>query len=423
MRTSMTRRTFLQKSAIGATLAQTWKASSYAAIAGANERLQLGIIGCGGMAGSHMAGLLTMKESDNVEIAAVCDIYQKRLDAFAQRTGAKPFATYKDLLSQKNLDYVLIATPEHWHHQMTLDALDAGKHVYVEKPMTHSIQEAQEVVKKVRGAKLKLQVGVQGMSDESYEVANRCIREGALGKVVMAQIDYSRNYVGDFWAYDLDPDAKPGVNLDWDAWLGPAPKRPWDPLRYFQWRRYWDYSGGIATDLFIHRVTRILKAVGLTFPEHVVATGGKWNFNDSVAEIPDTFNMLLDYPGGPTVALISSMANDSQIDHVIRGHKATLEFNREGFVITPQESVREDLPDPKELRAHEVRLLAYRKTGAEDVKLHHRNLHQSIRGGEELKCDVMLGYYGVVAASMGVQSFRERAYLKWNQAKECAERT
>ncbi len=128
-----------------------------------------------------------------------------------------------------------------------------------------------------------------------------------VSKVVMAQIDYSRNYAGDFWANEIDPDAKPGVNLDWEAWLGPAPKRPWNPRRYFQWRRYWDYSGGIATDLFVHRVTRILKAVGLTFPDRVTATGGTWNFVESVAEIPDTFNMLCDYPGGPTVALISSM--------------------------------------------------------------------------------------------------------------------
>ena len=231
MSSVMTRRDFLSQTALTATLAHAWTARSYAAIDGANERVRLGIIGCGGMAGSHMAGLLTMKESDNVEIAAVCDIYQKRLDAFTQKTGAKPIVRYKELLSQKELDYVLIATPEHWHHQMTLDALDAGKHVYVEKPMTHSIKEAQEVVKKVAASKLKLQVGVQGMSDESYEVANRCIQEGALGKVVLAQIDYSRNYVGDFWAYDLDPDAKPGVNLDWDAWLGPAPKRAWDPHR------------------------------------------------------------------------------------------------------------------------------------------------------------------------------------------------
>jgi predicted dehydrogenase len=419
----VSRRSFLAHSVAGLSVASAWTARSYGAILGSNEKLRLGIIGCGGMAGSHVTGLLTMKDTDNVEITSVCDVYQKRLDGFVQRTGAKPFSHYKDLLSGKDLDYVLIATPEHWHHQMTLDALDAGKHVYVEKPMAHTVEEAQDVIKKVRDTKLKLQVGVQGMSDESYEVANRSIREGALGKVVMAQIDYSRNYLADFWAYDLDPDARPGVNLDWDAWLGPAPKRPWDPHRYFQWRRYWDYSGGIATDLFIHRITRILKAVGLTFPEYVVGTGGKWNYTDSMAEIPDTFNMLCDYPGGPTVVLISSMANDTPIDHVIRGHKATLEFSHEGFVITPQELSPDAAPDPKQqAEPREIRLLSYRKTGAEDVKLHHRNMHNAIRKGEELKCDAQLGYYGVVAACMGVQSFRERTYLKWNAVKERTEK-
>lgn len=415
------RRSFLQAMTLGAGAAATWTARSYAAIVGSNERLRLGVIGCGGMANSHMNALLQMKETDNVEIGAVCDVYQKRLESAAQKTGGKPFARYQELLSQKDLDYVLIATPEHWHHRMTIDALEAGKHVYVEKPMTHTIKESQEVIRKLHGSQLKLQVGVQGMSDESYEVANRYIREGALGKVVMAQIDYSRNHLDDFWAYDIDADAKPGVNLDWEAWLGPAPKRAWDPRRYFQWRRYWDYSGGIATDLFVHRVTRIIKAVGLTFPDRVVATGGTWNFTDTVAEIPETFNMLCDYPGGPTVALISSMANSTPIDHVIRGHKATLQFNREGFVITPQEVARQSEPGSEERRAQEVRLLVYRKTGAEDVALHHRNHHNAIRKGEQLRCDAMLGYYGVVVTSMGVESFRKQRYLKWNAKKEKSE--
>ena len=416
------RRAFIQNTVASATAtALVWNAKSYAAVPGANERLRLGVVGCGGMANHHMDTLLGIRETANVEIGAVCDVYQKRLDAAVKKTGGKPFSRYQELLSQKDLDYVLIATPEHWHHRMTLDTLDAGKHVYVEKPMTHSISQAQDVVRKVAESKLKLQVGVQGMSDESYEVANRYIQEGILGKVVMAQIDYSRNYASDFWADDPDPDAKPGVNLDWDAWLGPAPKRPWDPRRYFQWRRYWDYSGGIATDLFIHRVTRIIKAVGLTFPDCVVATGGTWKFTDSVAEIPETFNMLCDYPGGPTVALISSMANDTAIDHVIRGHNATLQFNREGFVITPQDVANAETIKPGEMKAKEVCLRVYKKTGAEDVKLHHQNLHAAIRQGENLKCDVQLGYYGVVVTQMGVESFRKKAYLKWNREKESVE--
>jgi predicted dehydrogenase len=413
------RRTFLQSVAIGAGAASTWTARSYAGIQGANDRIVLGVIGCGGMANAHMSALLAMRDSDNVEIGAVCDIYQKRLDAAAQKTQAKAIRSYHELLSLKSLDYVLIATPEHWHHRMAIDAIDAGKHVYVEKPMTHSIRQAQEVVRKMRGAKIKLQVGVQGMSDESYEVANQYVKKGTLGKVVMAQIDYSRNYVGDFWAYDIDAEAKPGVNLDWKAWLGPAPQRPWDPRRYFQWRRYWDYSGGIATDLFIHRVTRILKAVGLSFPSRVVATGGKWEFTDSVAEIPDTFNMLCDYPEGLTVVLISTMANDTPIDHVLRGHEATLQFTRDGFTITPQGIMRRSKDQTAAAAAQPV---VYRKTGAEDVTLHHRNLHAAIRKGDALRCDHMLGYYGVVVTMMGVESLRKQKYLRWNAQKERVEK-
>ncbi|MDE2755439.1 MAG: Gfo/Idh/MocA family oxidoreductase [Acidobacteriota bacterium] len=415
------RRGFLRQLGMGVALAPAWNARSALAVPGANERLLVGVIGCGSMGNSHMKALLGMQDSANIKVAAVCDVFRKRLDAAAALTGGTPYSDYRTLLAQKELDYVLIATPEHWHHRMTLDALDAGKHIYLEKPMTQTIRQAKEVVRRVRRSKLKLQVGVQGMSDESYEVAGRYIREGVLGKLVMAQIDYSRNYTDDFWAYDIDPDADPRTNLDWKAWQGPAPKRPWDPRRFFQWRRYWDYSGGVATDLFVHRVTRIIKAAGLTFPDRVVASGGTWQFTQSVAQIPDTFNMLCDYPGGPTVALISSMANDFKVAHVIRGHKATLRFTRTGFVITPQSESLEDRVKPGEFRAQETWSKVYRRTGGEDIRLHHQNLQNAIRVGESLKCDVMLGYYGTVVTAMGVQSFRRRKYLKWNRKKERVE--
>jgi len=366
------------------------------------------------MANAHMEALLKMKESDNLEIAAVCDIYTKRLDKAKELTKAQAFKNYQEILDNKDIDYVLIATPEHWHYQMTLDAIDAGKHIYVEKPMTHTIVQAKDITEKIAMSKLKLQVGVQGMSDDSYETAHKLIQEGALGKVVMAHIDYSRNYPDDFWAYEIDADAKPGVNLDWEAWLGPAPKRPWDPRRYFQWRRYWDYSGGIATDLFIHRVTRIIKSVGLSFPDYVVATGGTWNFVDSVAEIPDTFNMMLDYPEKTTVMLVSSLANDMPIRHVIRGHKATLEFTKEGFTITPQEQTNKATISGTGEDMKGGELFTHKKTGAEDITLHHRNLQNAIRKNEPLKCDQNLGFYGVAACMMGVQSLRHRKYLKWD---------
>ncbi len=394
----MTRRTFV----VGAAAA-----SAYSRVMGANERLKVGVIGCGGQSNANMKALLGMKESDNVEIISVCDVFDKRANAAVQLTGGKIAKHYQEVLDNKDVDYVLIATPEHWHYQMTMDAVSAGKHIYCEKPMTHYSEQAKAVVAKVGASKIKMQVGVQGMSDESYDAAHQYVKDGALGKVVVAQIDYSRNQLGDFWAYDIDADARPGENLDWKAWLGPAPKRPWDPDRCFRWRRYWDYSSGIASDLFIHRISRVIKSLDLGFPERGVGSGGTYEFTDSKAEIPDTFNVMLDYAGGPTVLLVSSLANDTKVDHVLRGHKATLTFTSTGFTITPQK-----------LYAAEAKEVVYEKKGSESLTLHHRNLMAAIRTGEPLKCDVNLGYKGVVACEMGVKSFRERKYLGWDKAKE-----
>ena len=357
-----------------------------------------------------MRTLVKMRDTDNIDVLNVCDIYSKRAEAAAQLTGGKVVKDYRKVLDNKDIDYVLIATPEHWHHHMTMDAISAGKHIYCEKPMTHAIEDARRVAEKVASTPgIKMQVGVQGMSDDSYETANRYIKEGALGTVVLAQIDYSRNYMGDFWVNPIDADARPGENLDWNAFLGPARKRPFDADRFFSWRRYWDYSGGIATDLFVHRVTRMIKSLGLTFPECVVATGGKFEFRDSPAEIPDTLNILLNYPQGLTVQLISSMANDTPVPHVIRGHKATLRFSETGFEITPQGPyAKEDKP------------VTHRKAGAEALDLHHRNLLNAIRKGDALRCDANLGYYGVVAAVMGNLSYRQRKYLRWDASKQRA---
>jgi predicted dehydrogenase len=403
----ISRRAFVSASA--ASIVAT--AASANRVLGANNRLRVGIIGCGGLAqGAHIPSLMRMKEADNVEIVAVCDVYQKRLDQVAATTGAAPVKDYRAMLDNKDVDYVTIVTPEHWHARMTLDAADAGKHIYCEKPMTWSIEQAKQVVKKIQQTSVKMQVGVQGMCDDSYETAQKYVKEGKLGRVVQAQIDYSRNYKRDFWVSDEpDKDVRPGENLDWNAFLGPAPKRPFDLDRFLHWRRYWDYSGGIATDLFVHRITRIIRALDLKFPTRVVAVGGKWEFRDSPAEIPDTFNMMLDYPDGLSVVVLSSMANDAPIPHVLRGHESTLEFTREGFVIRPQGRFNKEGDKPE---------IVHKKSGGEDITLHHRNLQNAIRGGEALKCDVMTGYYGVVAVRLAVESYRKSKYMKWDARRE-----
>ncbi|HEV8145844.1 MAG TPA: Gfo/Idh/MocA family oxidoreductase [Bryobacteraceae bacterium] len=408
---SLSRRQFATGSLGLTTAALT--ARAYDRVIGANDRMRIGVIGCGSQAGGHMRDLVKMRESDNLELTAVCDVFDKRAAAAAQLTGGKIVKDYRRLLDDKDIDYVLIATPEHWHMKMTLDAADAHKHIYCEKPMTRTVEESKRVVAKIKATSgIKMQVGVQGMSDDSYEAASRYVKEGVLGKVVLAQIDYSRNHEGDFMNFPIDPDARPGQNLDWNAWLGSAPKRAFDPERFFRWRNYWDYASGIASDLFVHRVTRIIKSLDLTFPAFGTGSGGKFEFTQSKNEIPDTLNMLLDYPGGLTVQLISSMANERRVDHLLRGHRATLQFTNTGFSIRPE---RQYANDPKWKETPEI---VHQKSGAESLGLHHRNLLNAIRKNEALKCDVMLGYYGVVAVQMGNLSYRRRKYMKWDAARQ-----
>jgi hypothetical protein len=149
----------------------------------------------------------------------------------------------------------------------------------------------------------------------------------------------------------------------------------------------------------------------LKFPTRVVATGGKWEFRSSPAEIPDTFNMMLDYPEGLTVVVLSSMANAEPIPHVIRGHEATLEFTREGFVIRPEGRMN---------KTGDKEIITHKKTGGEDILLHHRNLQDAIRNGAAIKTDVMTGYYGVVAVRLATESFRKSKYMKWDARRERA---
>ncbi len=406
-KTTVTRRSFVAAAAAASAGARTLTAKSAARVIGANERLHVGVIGAGGNANGHMRALKTLAADDNVEINAVCDLYDKRREAAAEFTGGKPYRDYRRLLEDPALDYVTISVPDHWHARITLDAADRGLHIYCEKPLTYSIEEGLKVVRKIKQTGVVLQCGIQGMSDDSYESAARCIREGKIGQVVMAQIDYSRNHLEDMWARKPDPDCRPGVNLDWNTFLGKAKKRPWNPDRFFAWRRYWDYSGGIATDLFVHRLARIVKACGLTTPSRVVAAGGLYVFNKTGAEVPDTFNAMLEYPEGITVLLVSTMANQAKIRHMIRGRKGTIEFTREGFTI-----------EPEALFQKEVEPYEHKKAGAENMALHHHNLHNAIRRGEELKCGVELGFNVSMACQLAVEAFRKKKSLGWDRRRQ-----
>lgn len=401
---NVSRRSFIKTSS--ALAATTFTAKSYARVIGANDRIKIGFIGAGGMANSHMNKIVAMQEKQNLETVAVADCWETRANEGAKKTNAKyAFTDYRKVLEIDEIDYVTIATPEHQHSTMTIAAMDHGKAIYCEKPMTHSIEEAQAVMKKQKETNLPLQVGVQAMSDDSYRAAAKAIEEGELGQVVQAQIEYVRRYgeQGPWRKPSVTPNYKSKPeDLNWDDWLGHAPKTEWNPHHYFEWRNYSQYSGGICTDLFIHRITRIMAACNLLYPRRVVGMGGIWQWPDG-RDMPDNFEMICEYPRGMTVYVLGTMSNRVGIDHLIRGYRATLYFTGSGWVIKDK--------DGKVLREH-------KKSGAEDNGLHHINLQNHLRNGEPLNCPVRLGMAGVVAVNMANESWRSGRMMAWDKENE-----
>ena len=273
-------------------------------ILGANDRINFGFIGMGGRMGAHTSNLFKRQNSlGDVQCVAICDIYEKNKKRGQKQTGVEDkniHHDYRELCARKDLDAIVIATPDHWHTRHAIEALNCGKHVYLEKPMTYTIDEARDLSRKVAETKLQLQVGSQHLSDLQYWKARDVIAEGTIGKVLWASTSYARQTPIGEWNYytiDLDNEANEKT-IDWKAFLGYAKKRPFDKDRFFRWRKYWDYSGGIATDLFYHRLSPIMFAIGNPeFPTRVMAGGGIYSPVDGdVRDVPDTYFTSIEFP-------------------------------------------------------------------------------------------------------------------------------
>lgn len=405
----LNRRDFLRATAAGAVLAGT---RARADNVGSNDRLRSAVIGCGNIANNHVGALVRMRDEDNIAIGILCDVDPARAESYAGRVvdrggKAKIETDYRRALDDKDIDYVVICTPEHSHHRICMDALDAGKHVYCEKPLCYDVTEAKEVVAKAADTGLKLQVGIQGMADDSYPAALEAIRAGKIGPVVQAQIEYVRNHRIEMgpWRKDLSNRMEQPKDLDWAEWLNPRPERAWDPHLYHEWRCYKEFSGGIATDLFVHRLARIMRACGLEYPARAAALGGIYVWDDG-RDTPDNLEMILEYSAiegvtnGMTVHLLGTMANEYRIDHCIRGQKATLVFTSKGFEIVDERS--NDIVE------------RYEKTTGEDMSALHMNHHAAIREGAALSCPPEFGLQTVVAARMGNLSWENRSMVAWN---------
>lgn len=417
---SVSRRGFLGTSAaVGAAAA----APAIASAADANSRLRIGFIGPGGRGfGAHVKTLAKLRsEGANIDLVAVSEVYKNQEDKVCEfikkETGveAKRYVDYTDMLADKDVDAVCIGTPDHWHHRQIVDSLKAGKHVFAEKPMTKTVEEAIDVARVWRQTGKVMQVGVQSTSLKVWDQARELIDAGKLGKVLGFQTEYFRNSsMGQWRYYKLEKEMSP-KSIDWQRWLGVsaglAPAMDFDRAVYAQWRCYWPFGSGMLTDLFVHRTTAMLKATGLRYPARVVGAGGIYLELDT-REVPDVATVVADYDEGCQGLISSTMCNEnSRIKQVIRGHNGAFEFgNGEQFTEfkfiaeRPQVTFNADIKD--EVIKTDLTEEDLKKN--DTTYLHFKNWLDAVFAGKPEMCNNTpdLGAAAVVTVILGAMSYR-----------------
>lgn len=297
------RRNFIRKSLLGAAAAATslpilraetpasylFRKSNFSP----NDHIQIALIGAGGMGVEDTKTALSIP---GVKLVAVCDLYDGRLKEAKDRWGKDIFTTrqYKEILSRPDIDAVIIATPDHWHKQISIEALRSGKGAYCEKPMVHHIDEGHEVVKAQQETGRVYQVGSQGLSSLGNEKAKELYEAGTIGQLIYAEGFWARNSPIGAWQYAIPEDASKQT-VDWDTYVSNTTKRDFDPLRFFRWRNYRDYGTGVSGDLFVHLFSSLHFVISSKGPNKVMATGGLRYWKDG-REVPDVLLGMFDYP-------------------------------------------------------------------------------------------------------------------------------
>lgn len=401
-------------------------------VLGANDRINVGVIGAGGR-GSYVGAQFARvgQKNNSCQIVAVCDVYEKRKRIAAEKLKSDGYLDYREVLARPDVDAVIVATPDHWHAKIALDAMDRGKDVYLEKPMCHTNEEIKQLVNTVKETRRVLQVGSQTTSGDQWWKARKAIADGMIGQMLMSQGSYHRNGTEGEWNWPIEkgagPDGKGDDYIDWKTWLGPAPKRPFDADRFFRFRKYWDYSGGIATDLFYHVVAPLQICWGQAqFPTRVSGMGGIYVFKDE-REVPDTFNLMADYAAGHSLVLSSSMANSHHIPGLIRGHEGTIIMVENGQFESRADYITV-IPETKYDREKKERATLkpeYQvKFGKDAVKIpvdpadmmnaHIENFLTCMHTREKPHLDVETGARAQAVINLAVQSYREGHVLYWD---------
>ena len=417
----LSRRTFIKSSgasAVAATSAMRLaSASAVLQKKDSSQTLRIGFVGPGGRGSSHIRQLSDIRKAgENIELAAVCDVYTKHLeraaDCIKEECGKAParYEDYREMYQKEDLDAVCIGTPDHWHAKQTIDALNAGIHVYCEKPMTKTVEEAIDVVHTWQKTGAIMQVGVQSTSLPIWDWVRDMLQSGRLGKVLMYQTEFFRNStLGQWRHYKLNHEMNP-TNINWRLWLGLeeglSEDLPFDRAVYIQWRRFWPFGAGMYTDLFVHRTTSMLKATGLRFPGRVVGSGGIYLEYDG-RDVPDVATVVAEFKEGVQGLVTATMcAQSTPIRQLIRGHYGSIVFGNgerfTGFDLIPEPS---GITGCELVPARiEVQPVIENTSGA-----HFKNWLEAIRTGDQQKCNNPpdLGAAAIVVVNLGARSYRE----------------
>jgi len=438
---SINRRQFLEKSsllgaaaaAVGARVASAQVNNSAAVSV---KPVRLGFIGVG------IRGTLLMEAAAGiagVEVKAAADCYKGHLDRAQELITPAPSVTgdYREILSRDDIDGVVIATPDHWHLKLTQDALAAGKHVYIEKPMTHRWEDGEAFIAAAEKSGKIVQVGSQYMSMGGAQKAAQLIKSGQLGQVTLVEGKIHRNTPTGAWYYPIPPDASPET-VDFRTFVGSAPAREFDLRRFFQWRLFWDYSGGLPTDLFVHLITATHQLMGVQEPETVFTFGDIYHWKN-YREVPDQMTSMVKYPDGFVLRLTSTAINGHPGPLLtFYGTEGTLEYNgdsfkyfyeprSESFGYSTHSWPKATVDQFRKLMNLNDRLapldgpaaaepVEYKSNDEDSTRAHMRNWIETIRTGGKPIEDVRFGHHAALVGHMCNLSYKSGKPVRWNKA-------
>lgn len=401
----------------------------------ASDNINLALIGAGIMG---VQDVLTALKVSGTKLVAVCDLYDGRLQDAKTRWGTGLFTTrsFKEIINRNDVDAVIIATPDHWHQQISIDALKAGKHVYCEKPMVHSIEEGPAVIKAQEETGKVFQVGSQGVSSLGNEKAKELLKEGAIGVLNYAEGFWARHSPTGAWQYPIPADAS-AANVDWETFISNSTKRPYDPLRFFRWRNYRDYGTGMSGDLFVHLFSSLHFITNSSGPNKIYAAGGLRYWKDG-REVPDVLLGTFDYPQSQVHPAFNLSLRCNFVDGTsgttylkLVGSEGSMDVTWDTVTVKRNKSIASDDPFYIEQMKRagtpvtgRKRILAPQEYTFEAEKGylggpydHFVNFFNAIRNNEKVTEDAVFGYRAAAPALLCNDSYNQNEAIQWDPEK------